>query len=313
MLYNFKKLAIFVHWDQDNIIDDYVVKYMRELQLIAKDIVFVSNSNISQKEQSKLSQLVDHIIIRENIGYDFMAWRDGLRYIEYKNLSQYDEVIIANDSCYAPLHPFSEMFDVMEKKDCDFWGITETYTYKYSLNSYFVVFRKTVLRSVCFKNFWEIIKIEKYKSDVITKYEVGLTQILLENHFKKECYIKLNILQLILSSLKYKFLRIKNILISYFYKKNKVINFGTMTGKYSKWNKLKAFLNPFNTNVSLTDINILLKYKAPIIKVMLLRDNPFRLNCIKNNQWKVLLKKHTNYNIDLIENHLNRIKKRKNS
>lgn len=37
---------------------------------------------------------------------------------------EYKEVIFVNDSLYGPLYPLSEVFDVMDNREVDFWGIT---------------------------------------------------------------------------------------------------------------------------------------------------------------------------------------------
>ena len=39
-------IAVFAHFDKDNLIDDYVVEYLQELKKVAEKIIFVSDCNI---------------------------------------------------------------------------------------------------------------------------------------------------------------------------------------------------------------------------------------------------------------------------
>ena len=41
-----KRLAIFAHYDKDNIIDDYVIYYLKELKKSFETIIFVSYTDL---------------------------------------------------------------------------------------------------------------------------------------------------------------------------------------------------------------------------------------------------------------------------
>jgi lipopolysaccharide biosynthesis protein len=189
-----KRLAVFVHFDIDNIVDEYVYYYIKELKVVADEIIFVTTSKIGLEDQKKVKKIANKLIIRENVGYDFMSYKIGLS--EY-DLNNFDEVIICNDSVYGPLYSFKKVFGSMAKKDCDFWGITLTSCSlnkdpKLHLQSYFCVFKRRVFLSECFSYFWNNVEILNNKSDVIDKYEIGLTQSLLKCNFKVESLVKLN-------------------------------------------------------------------------------------------------------------------------
>ncbi len=107
---------------------------------------------------------------------------------KYALLDEAEELILANDSCYAPIYPFEQMFDKMSETNSDFWGITQNQfgimkvnnKYKSAnishLQSYFLVLKKEVFNSSCFINFMNGIQKEANKQDIIIKYEIGLTQ-----------------------------------------------------------------------------------------------------------------------------------------
>jgi lipopolysaccharide biosynthesis protein len=48
-----KILAVFSHYDVDNIIDDYVVYYLLKLKEVVTDIIFVSTSMIGNSDKEK--------------------------------------------------------------------------------------------------------------------------------------------------------------------------------------------------------------------------------------------------------------------
>lgn len=107
-------------------------------------------------------------------------------------LSDYDEFVLANDSCYAPMFSFEKMFEVMSGKNVDFWGNTANCKKQYNninhIQSYFVVFKKEAFLSDVFKNFIMSVKKQNKKEDVIANYECGLTQTLSDAGFSWDVY-----------------------------------------------------------------------------------------------------------------------------
>lgn len=191
-----RRLAIFCHYDKHNIIDDYVVLYIKALKCVTSDIQFISNSQLEHAELMKIKPYVQTITLRQNSGFDFGVWKEtlnkiGLSYI----ITHYDELILANDSCYAPFSSFAPLFNRMLKERCDMWGITENkypeHTFEDEkkssitphLQSYFLVFRKNIIQHACFSDFWQRLDNFASRDTVITQYEAGLTQLLQQNHF----------------------------------------------------------------------------------------------------------------------------------
>lgn len=174
-----KKIAIFAHWDPDNLIDDYVVYYLQELKKVA-NIVFVSDCTLPDKELAKIEPLVIQSIAHRHGEYDFGSYKRG--FLNSKDiLVGYDELIFANDSCYGPFFPFADLWKEMDARSCDYWGLfkhLDPTINLWHIQSYFLVFKKSVFLSPCFSNFMKNIGPEKKKDDVILKYEVGLSNLL---------------------------------------------------------------------------------------------------------------------------------------
>jgi len=307
------RLCIFAHYDIDGYVDNYVIKYLKELKAVASKIIFVTVVNIIDSELNKIKGLVDRIIVRKNEGYDFMSWQSALRDEGYENLTEYDEIVIANDSCYGPFFPFSNMFDVMDMKRCDFWGITENYDYKYHIQSYFMVFRRSLVSSNLFRDFWESVKIEGVKTDIVLNYEVGMTSLFRINGFTCASYITYPFWKLAFLSLLAKFITVYIYLrkrFSLFHPKSTKSSGSQGPHKKRRRNKYYRemawlFINPLNVNLSLFDGWGLIKRGCPLLKVQVLRENAFHDS--KVNTWRTYLANYTKYDLHLLENHLSRV------
>lgn len=189
-----RRAVVFAHYDKDNLIDDYVVYYVSALKKAGCDVVFVSCKELAQTELEKLNGLVIHTITENHDEYDFGSYKRGFLYLESK-LSEYDELIFANDSCYGPLYPISEVFAEMEKKNCDFWGITKNnfgyikqfkhyFVRRTHIQSYFIAFKNNIFTQEFFADFINSIKHEQEKRDIIINYEIGLSELLIKQGYK---------------------------------------------------------------------------------------------------------------------------------
>jgi len=191
---NNKRLAIFAHFDKQSIIDQYVINYLLELRKYS-EIIFVSDGILSDEEQAKIKDLCFTIISKRHGEYDFGSYKIGFQLLqeEYPNkLAEIDELLFVNDSCYL-VGSLEKIFANMEQKqDCDFWGLTDEYTSfdnpRYHLQSYFLVFRKTVFTSNLFQNFISQITKQESKDEIIYKYEIGLSEFLIKNNKKPFAY-----------------------------------------------------------------------------------------------------------------------------
>ena len=200
-----KRVAIFAHYDSKNVIKDYVIYYLKELKKVVDKIIFVSDSDVQNKEEEKIKDYIDFSIIGKHGEYDFGSYKRGYQYAKGKGLLEdCEELVFANDSCYAPMYPFEDMFSKMSPKALDFWGATANPSgieikdgkpfnnNVEHVQSYFVVFKSNVFKSELFDNFINSIKKENTKEEVIAYYEVGMSKLLSDNGFKYDVYCELS-------------------------------------------------------------------------------------------------------------------------
>ncbi len=128
---------------------------------------------------------------------DFGAWRHAIDHIGWSHLKACDQLVLANDSCYAPMFPFADMFDTMNSSTTDFWGVTEhpaaltrSGDLEAHLQSYFLVFTQRVICSEAFKKFWQEVSDDHADyNTVVGNYESKLTPILNNAGFRHNTYI----------------------------------------------------------------------------------------------------------------------------
>lgn len=188
-----KRVLIYVHFNRDDKLANYVVHQLQEMNSLFDKVLFITNSKIVDEDKKRLNGLYDDFLQRENIGFDFAAYRDGINRLGWTELGKYDSLTIMNDTCFGPLRPMSGVYGKMEKSDADFWGMT---MHEYSkigmpgtngpvpehIQSYFLVFGKNVIRSKEFHDFWKSVKDSDDVEYVIQKYESQLTPILGKNY-----------------------------------------------------------------------------------------------------------------------------------
>lgn len=185
-----KRLLLYVHFNKYNRVSSHVVYQLTQMRSLFSKVIFISNSQVADADVKMLREkhLIDDFIQRQNSGFDFAAWRDGMNHIGFDNLDSYDIVTVMNDTCFGPLWDVKEHYLSYEKQDeIDFWGLTNnraTKQFKEHIQSYFITFKKAVIQSEAFHNFWENIQNHADVQRVIDDYETQVTTTLLDAGFK---------------------------------------------------------------------------------------------------------------------------------
>ena len=178
-----KILTIFAGYDKDNIIDDYVLFYLKELNKLA-DIIYVADCEMPEFELNKISDLTIKSISEKHGEYDFGSYKRGYIYAKENNiLENYDYLILCNDSVYGPLFSLDSLFDKM--KDYKFGGLYKSKDIKianhYYIGSFFIVIKKEIFSSYIFSNFINSIKKEGDKNEIIKNYEFGISKLMIDS------------------------------------------------------------------------------------------------------------------------------------
>ncbi len=185
------RTVIFAVFTQNGKIPDTTIYMLNGLKKIAKNIILVADNPIFEEEINKIKDIVCYCSFTRNNEYDFGSYKRGFLYAKEKGiLDNSTSLTLCNDSCYGPVFPFEPIFNTMEQKNIDFWGMVANDEFRYHLQSYFLVFNPVVFKSDVFEAFIKSIKQEKTVQDVILKYETHFTETLKNAGFTCESYIK---------------------------------------------------------------------------------------------------------------------------
>ena len=121
--------------------------------------------------------LIDHSIIKRNVGYDFGSWYVGYSKSR-KIIDTFEQVIFANDSCFGPLSSSNDaLTDFLDSADGIF-GLTDSHFPSYHLQSYFFGVGKSVRDRTFLWRFFDNHEPTSDKSEVIRRGEIGLGKAL---------------------------------------------------------------------------------------------------------------------------------------
>lgn len=195
-----KRLGIFVFYDEAGIVDAYVEELLRGIMFELEKLIIVVNGEIVEESKLKLARFSDYIYQRENVGYDGGAYKDVfLKYISKEELEYWDEIVMFNDTFFAPIFPWHNVFMKMQNRDIDFWGLTKHEgggkvlgvgeKIVEHIQGYFIVCRKQIIVSKYFKLFWENLKYPISYKEAIENFEINFTVYLKKHGFVGEAYI----------------------------------------------------------------------------------------------------------------------------
>lgn len=186
-----KRLCLFAGFDAQGEIADYVIYYLKSLSQLA-DVYYWGDFVASDEEIAKLKPFCKAVFCEKHGKYDFGSWQELIHKIGRETIERYDEVILANDSCYGPLSDLSNLFEEMDACACDFWGLSSAYNRHIHLQSYFIVLKQSVIQSDVFYDFFEQIQPEADYDDVCLNYEDRFTYILSKSGFRPGSFIAYN-------------------------------------------------------------------------------------------------------------------------
>jgi len=182
------RALVFAHYDRDRIFDPHVVRALSVYRSLVDTLVVVSSS--ARELPDVLRPIIDVFIARDNVGYDFCSWRDGIGSLAHA--SDFDELVCVNDSVYGPLFDLEPAFRNPRVADADLWGmcLSEQGTKRRGpgsfphVQSWFFVMRRPLLQSAAFAHFWQSVEPQARKDDVIDRYEIGMTEHFTRSGFR---------------------------------------------------------------------------------------------------------------------------------
>lgn len=152
----------------------HLLAYLRALRDHDVAVMLVDTTTNGLAVPADLAPLVVH---RENVGWDFASWLAGLDEAR-ELLGDTQELLLTNDSVFGPLHPLRDSWEHPRLGAADFWGLTDSWSVAYHVQSYFVVLRRSALTHPAFWSFLEHYPFPAGKRQVVRDGEIALTTAL---------------------------------------------------------------------------------------------------------------------------------------
>lgn len=191
-----QRLGIYCFYDNYGHAASFIKTFLDDLMDNLDDLVVVVNGQLSDQARQLFSEYTKTIIVRENKGLDVAAYKQAILTLGWEKLESYDEVICLNDTVMGPVYPFREMFACMDRKDVDFWGITayagETVDKEQiptHLQAYWHAYRRSLVSSPAFHEYWETMPLWKDYAEVTRKHEMTFTKHFTDLGFTWASYI----------------------------------------------------------------------------------------------------------------------------
>ncbi|MCC0808928.1 hypothetical protein FPV16_22455 [Methylobacterium sp. W2] len=177
----FDKLCLFAHFDQDDLVADYVIYYLEAIRAVGFEIVVISTSRLSMEDVFRLQSVAHDVLLRENKGHDFASWALGIeRYAELVS----GQLMIANDSVYGPIGDLNRTLERLTSIPADFYGMIESAEIAPHLQSWLIVFEPAAHFSAAFRTLFRQDFYKMSKIEIIRNGEIGLSQSLLSHGFR---------------------------------------------------------------------------------------------------------------------------------
>ncbi len=198
---NPKRYGVFVFFEEKGIADEYNFYFLKELKKEVSHLLVICNGEVSKEGKAGFEAIADEVMVRPNEGYDITAYKLGMEKIGFNAEGAYDEILICNNTMFGPFYPFKEMFDAMNGKDVDFWGITNFHevpfdpfkTVKYGMlpkhvQSFFMVFRKSLTQTEDFLSYWKNMPVITCYEEAIGFHEAIFTKDFADLGYKWDVY-----------------------------------------------------------------------------------------------------------------------------
>ncbi|MBK9673359.1 MAG: hypothetical protein IPO70_14260 [Bacteroidetes bacterium] len=181
-----KTICFFSSYFKGDTLPYYCEVYLLELKKHFHEVVLLTTKKPNEIACNVLHENGIELLILTNEGFDFGMWSKAFDNYPVEN---YDRVALVNDSCilFAPLNRF---MDWVNTTIADCYAISESHSIAYHLQSYFLLLNKKAI--LVLKNHFKQTGIQANISDVINKYEIGISTIWRKNGLVLKAFLSNN-------------------------------------------------------------------------------------------------------------------------
>lgn len=139
--------------------------------------IVVSNTNLTESDRNLLLERSHLVIERPNVGYDFGGYREGIFTILERGI-KLNALYVMNDSMWFPVKKDTDLIEKCRAAPEDLYGIHVGHYQQRIGNefvqSYFFRFKKEILNSKAFRDYWMSIPMMQDKKEVVRFLELKM-------------------------------------------------------------------------------------------------------------------------------------------
>lgn len=191
-----RRALIYAIWDRRGGVEDYVRYALEHLRPHVDRLLVVVNGTLDDAGRAALESVTDEVLVRENTGFDIGAHQYALAHLGGA-LADYDEVILCNDTWFGPVRPFGPLFERMDARAVDFWGMTDhprltpnPFTggpeLPEHLQSFWIAVRRRMHQSEAWARYWRELPVFTSYEDAVQLHEVLFSAAFRELGFQAE-------------------------------------------------------------------------------------------------------------------------------
>ncbi|MCT2084702.1 rhamnan synthesis F family protein [Microbacterium enclense] len=182
-----RRLVVYVVYDRRGGVDEYVVHALAGLREHAARILVVVNGKLTPEGRARLEPVSDEVLVRDNVGFDIWAHKEALEHVG-AGLSEFDEVVLTNDTWFGPVRPFGAVFERMDALEIDFWGMTDHSAEDWHMftgsagvphhpQSFWIAVRRSMFTSERWARYWQDLPEMPGYRDAVLGHELVFTSV----------------------------------------------------------------------------------------------------------------------------------------
>jgi len=182
-----RDLCLFAHFDKNDIVDDYVLHYLRHIRQLGFSTILISSAQLTVSGIARAKIDCQDVIVRENAGLDFASWSAGFAKYRHEFTGR---LLLVNDSVYGPIGDLANAFDRLGRTPADFYGMVESLEATPHLQSWFLLFEPWVVKTKEFAAILDQPFNKMTKTQIIRNGELALSQRLVAAGFRYEALFR---------------------------------------------------------------------------------------------------------------------------
>lgn len=146
-----QRLLIYSYNENSGIIGNATRFLLKEFEKVTNKIIIVCNAYLSPKGRKELKTITSDVYCLSCKNTISVVYADAIiNYCGVDKILEYDEIVLMDDSVWGPLCTIENIFEEMEKRECDYWQISNLV-----MPQRFMVLRKTFINR---PEFWDYQK-----------------------------------------------------------------------------------------------------------------------------------------------------------